>query len=176
MVACPKCGRAFSRSSGVTEHIASVHSDERPHVCDKEGCGKAFKLRKQLIAHRAVHEYDDESEDDASTSGPNSADADAERPPAWLDALITRALAADDQRWELTPASRDVDEATSSVFSGKPIHELEAARDWLTAHRGENRGLLKLKTALAFALICAKFNVPADASDEGMLLSDIRDE
>lgn len=32
-----------------------IHSNVKPFVCDYEGCGKPFRLGKDLIRHKRVH-------------------------------------------------------------------------------------------------------------------------
>ena len=52
---CPKCQEAFFRKHHLENHMERKHSDERNHICDVEGCGKAFKTEVDLRNHKKTH-------------------------------------------------------------------------------------------------------------------------
>ncbi|KAM7346651.1 uncharacterized protein ACRADG_006490 [Cochliomyia hominivorax] len=53
-VECAECGKKFARRSQLILHYR-MHRDEKPFVCNYEGCQAAFRQRKQLIDHSFIH-------------------------------------------------------------------------------------------------------------------------
>lgn len=54
--ACQLCEKKFFAAHRLRYHIALVHSDLRPHLCNVDGCNKAFKRADYLVKHRTqVH-------------------------------------------------------------------------------------------------------------------------
>ena len=51
---CTICDRIFANNQYLRDHM-KVHSSVKPFVCDYEGCGKPFRLGKDLIRHKRVH-------------------------------------------------------------------------------------------------------------------------
>ncbi|XP_005110708.1 zinc finger protein 619 [Aplysia californica] len=49
---CPICHKVFNRLRYIRRHQSSHHT-ERPHLCD--ACGKSFKTKATLVAHRRSH-------------------------------------------------------------------------------------------------------------------------
>ncbi|XP_008054142.2 zinc finger protein 677 isoform X1 [Carlito syrichta] len=49
---CGDCGKAFSKSSNLTNH-QRIHSGQRPYKCNQ--CGKAFNQCSNLTRHQKVH-------------------------------------------------------------------------------------------------------------------------
>ena len=47
------CDATFYSEHRLIDHQA-VHSNERPFLCDREGCGKAFKRKRHFLRHVAV--------------------------------------------------------------------------------------------------------------------------
>lgn len=56
LVRCRLCSMRFSNRSNRSRHEKSVHSGVKPHICNQEGCGKAFSQRSDLKRHRSKHE------------------------------------------------------------------------------------------------------------------------
>lgn len=52
---CDKCPMKFRSWSEIYYHKA-VHTTERNFICDFEGCGKAFKGKRDLRGHKSRHE------------------------------------------------------------------------------------------------------------------------
>ncbi|XP_077289989.1 uncharacterized protein LOC143913845 [Arctopsyche grandis] len=50
---CDKCPKLFGTSYGLKDHLATVHSLERPYSCNM--CTHVFKLRSQLKRHKVIH-------------------------------------------------------------------------------------------------------------------------
>ncbi|KAI8126827.1 hypothetical protein FF38_03084 [Lucilia cuprina] len=53
-VECAECGKKFARRSQLILHYR-MHRDEKPFVCNFDGCQAAFRQRKQLIDHSFIH-------------------------------------------------------------------------------------------------------------------------
>lgn len=52
---CPTCSKAFSRPSSLRIHSHS-HTGEKPFICPRMGCGKAFSVRSNMKRHeRGCH-------------------------------------------------------------------------------------------------------------------------
>ena len=51
---CTICDRRFANSQYLRDHMRT-HSNLKPFVCQVEGCGKAFRLGKDLTRHTRVH-------------------------------------------------------------------------------------------------------------------------
>src|SRR5256885_1480848 len=55
------CGKEFTSTSHLRNHVDAVHDKRRDHKCDKAGsngkpCGKAFGFRSALLEHiRNIH-------------------------------------------------------------------------------------------------------------------------
>ena len=49
---CDKCGKEFSQSQSLKEHVLFVHEGIKNHVCDS--CGKAFGTSSVLKHHQKV--------------------------------------------------------------------------------------------------------------------------
>jgi KRAB domain-containing zinc finger protein len=52
----PGCGKTFAFRDGLLRHKATVHNNERPHVCHV--CSKTFKQQSHLNKHMrsAIHQ------------------------------------------------------------------------------------------------------------------------
>ena len=50
---CSQCGRGFNTNKHLDQHFNSVHSDERPHICQFQ-CGYACKLDSNLWKHEKI--------------------------------------------------------------------------------------------------------------------------
>ena len=54
---CDICERTFGFRRTLIGHVAQVHSDEKPFICEFSGCTWSFALKKGLQKHTAaVHE------------------------------------------------------------------------------------------------------------------------
>lgn len=53
-VECGECGKKFARRSQLILHYR-MHRNEKPFVCNYDGCDAAFRQRKQLIDHSFIH-------------------------------------------------------------------------------------------------------------------------
>ena len=51
----PECEKSFVTQWELDRHMAHKHSDERNHICDFKGCGKAFKTEGGLNIHMKTH-------------------------------------------------------------------------------------------------------------------------
>ncbi|XP_058457352.1 zinc finger protein 271 isoform X3 [Malaya genurostris] len=54
---CNICNKKFLDSGNLRNHKV-IHSGERKHVCDYEGCGKTFALQGTLAVHKKSHTQD----------------------------------------------------------------------------------------------------------------------
>ena len=54
---CHVCNYGFIQKSDLLRHL-STHSEVFNYVCDFKGCGKKFKMKRNLQSHKAVHESD----------------------------------------------------------------------------------------------------------------------
>ncbi|KFH40527.1 Zinc finger protein-like protein [Hapsidospora chrysogenum ATCC 11550] len=52
---CRECSKAFRTPEDRYCHEKRVHSDERPYVCDEDGCGMRFKTSSVLTVHKTYH-------------------------------------------------------------------------------------------------------------------------
>ncbi|XP_047206181.1 general transcription factor IIIA, b isoform X1 [Girardinichthys multiradiatus] len=55
---CPAdgCSEVFGKNASMKNHIARVHQhQEERYQCDLQGCGKDFRKKKQLKAHKSEH-------------------------------------------------------------------------------------------------------------------------
>ena len=52
---CLKCGEAFVQKIHLDAHMEHKHSDERNYKCEVEGCGMAFKSKRNLTNHMRSH-------------------------------------------------------------------------------------------------------------------------
>ena len=50
---CELCGNAYSRTTGLKQHMVSVHSTQRDFPCTE--CGKAFTNKNRLANHLRIH-------------------------------------------------------------------------------------------------------------------------
>ena len=50
---CEICSKTFKKKRLLTVHKERVHENRRPFKCDE--CGKAFKIKNNLIEHQATH-------------------------------------------------------------------------------------------------------------------------
>ena len=48
------CKKAFATNSSLKCHMR-IHNNERPYVCDYQGCNKAFRTSTQLKQHLLQH-------------------------------------------------------------------------------------------------------------------------
>ncbi|XP_037960003.1 zinc finger protein 224-like [Teleopsis dalmanni] len=53
---CPHCPKKFSTAAVLKQHVACVHSNHTPFICDI--CGKRLKTRAALNEHKFVHTSD----------------------------------------------------------------------------------------------------------------------
>jgi len=51
---CSICHKQFVQKSSLTRHEL-LHSSEKPWVCEHDNCGKSFKLKEYLDAHKKTH-------------------------------------------------------------------------------------------------------------------------
>ena len=51
---CSICHKQFVQKSSLSRHEL-LHSDEKPWVCEHDNCGKRFKLKEYLDAHKKTH-------------------------------------------------------------------------------------------------------------------------
>ena len=56
-IKCPDCEKLFHTEDNMKRH-QKLHSEERPHKCEKEGCEKAFKTLNGLKFHLVSHQTD----------------------------------------------------------------------------------------------------------------------
>ncbi|KAI9248596.1 hypothetical protein BY458DRAFT_483591 [Sporodiniella umbellata] len=52
---CNECQKPFSRPSALKTH-SYTHTGEKPHACDKLGCGRRFTVISNLRRHLRVHQ------------------------------------------------------------------------------------------------------------------------
>jgi hypothetical protein len=52
--ACSICSRTFKRKRSVKIHM-NIHSSEKPHKCNIEGCNKAYRWPSSLRYHVQTH-------------------------------------------------------------------------------------------------------------------------
>ena len=50
---CAVCGEAFAHNTTLSDHVARIHSDERPHECPE--CDANFKTARDLREHAKRH-------------------------------------------------------------------------------------------------------------------------
>ncbi|KAF8481625.1 hypothetical protein DFH94DRAFT_611859, partial [Russula ochroleuca] len=50
--AVPGCSKSFARAEHLKRHVISLHTHEKPFVCE---CGKTFARRDNLLQHQRVH-------------------------------------------------------------------------------------------------------------------------
>jgi len=51
---CSICHKQFVQKSSLNRHEL-LHSNEKPWVCEHDNCGKRFKLKEYLDAHKKTH-------------------------------------------------------------------------------------------------------------------------
>ena len=68
---CSTCDERFVQKCSLRRHI-KIHSEEKPFICTHPNCGKRFKLKEYLDAHRKIHASDNILV--ASTNNPQSPD------------------------------------------------------------------------------------------------------
>ncbi|KAI9249262.1 hypothetical protein BY458DRAFT_445435 [Sporodiniella umbellata] len=52
---CTFCFKQFNRPSALRTH-SYTHTGEKPHLCDRPGCGRRFAVSSNLRRHLKVHE------------------------------------------------------------------------------------------------------------------------
>ncbi|KAG8936204.1 zf-C2H2 Zinc finger, C2H2 type [Tulasnella sp. 418] len=52
---CPICFGTFARSEHLKRHLRSLHSENKPNVCEYPGCGKTFSRKDNLRQHMQTH-------------------------------------------------------------------------------------------------------------------------
>ncbi|KAL4227034.1 hypothetical protein ACF0H5_015010 [Mactra antiquata] len=56
-VKCTECDKLFYTEDNMKRHL-KLHSEEKPHKCDKDDCGKTFKTINGLKFHMLSHQID----------------------------------------------------------------------------------------------------------------------
>ena len=67
--ACPECGKQFSTSSGLKQHM-HIHSSVKPFIC--ETCYKAYTQFSNLCRHKRSHMTNNNSSNSSMSSTPAS--------------------------------------------------------------------------------------------------------
>ena len=49
---CEFCGKGFYKKYEKMEHVVRMHTNERPILCEFEGCGKTFARQKNYNIHK----------------------------------------------------------------------------------------------------------------------------
>ena len=70
---CSMCEGEFMQKCSLRRHI-KTHSDGKPFQCTHPNCGKRFKLKEYLDAHRRIHVQ----EDDIVVASTNNSDVPVE--------------------------------------------------------------------------------------------------
>ncbi|CAG9812299.1 unnamed protein product [Chironomus riparius] len=52
---CEFCGKGFYKKYEKMEHVVRMHTNERPILCEYEGCGKTFARQKNYNIHKRIH-------------------------------------------------------------------------------------------------------------------------
>ena len=52
---CPECPKSFKTQKTFAKHFKRAHTEDRPFVCEYEGCGKRFPFRNNLSLHTRIH-------------------------------------------------------------------------------------------------------------------------
>ena len=52
---CDQCEKSFVYVGDLRRHKLRMHTDERPHKCEREHCGKQYMTRYDLKEHVRVH-------------------------------------------------------------------------------------------------------------------------
>ena len=50
---CSDCGKTFSTSGNLRNHILTIHENLRPFKCPN--CSKSYSLESRLLVHTRIH-------------------------------------------------------------------------------------------------------------------------
>lgn len=102
---CPDCQKSFSEQTTLAQHMRT-HTNERPHVCQEDGCGKAFTLASALTIHtRMFTLYQRRLADDHSRH-PHWRQA-VQMPTCWLHLCLCRIVKSSQAHCEYLFMHRD---------------------------------------------------------------------
>ena len=52
---CTECGKIFSTSANLRNHVLTIHENMRPYKCPYPNCNKSYSIESRLQVHTRIH-------------------------------------------------------------------------------------------------------------------------